>query len=78
MQDEQWGEAIVLVAVPESSTTDDEALAKKLFEFGRARMAGHKVPKRIAFIEELPRTHFGKVLKRDLREWNFERLFSAR
>ena len=78
VQDEQWGEAIVLVAVPELSTTDDEALAKELFEFGRARMAGHKVPKRIAFIEELPRTHFGKVLKRDLREWNFERLFSAR
>jgi fatty-acyl-CoA synthase len=33
----------------------------------RARLAGHKVPRRIAFADELPLTELGKVSRRDLR-----------
>jgi long-chain acyl-CoA synthetase len=33
----------------------------------RIRLAGHKVPERIAFVDELPLTELGKVSRRDLR-----------
>jgi fatty-acyl-CoA synthase len=73
--DDRWGEAIVLVVVRKNTDPDDAALAEALIGFGRERMARFKVPKRIAFVDSLPRSHFGKVLKRDLREQEFERIF---
>ena len=40
-------------------------------------MSAFKVPKKIAFVDELPRSHFGKVLKRELRDRDFHRVFDA-
>jgi fatty-acyl-CoA synthase len=73
--DDRWGEAIVLVVVRNGTDPEDAALAKDLIDYGRERMAGFKVPKQIAFVDVLPRSHFGKVLKRDLREQTFARIF---
>ena len=75
VEDERWGEAILLVAVPKDPDVPVQDLAVNLFRFGRDRLAGFKVPKRVAFIDALPRSHFGKVLKRDLREYRFETVF---
>jgi fatty-acyl-CoA synthase len=79
VEDERWGEAILLVAVRSDPAgedgMDDETLAQDLIRFGRERMAGFKVPKRVAFVNALPRSHFGKVLKRDLRDRAFGRIF---
>lgn len=75
--DERWGEAILLVAVPEEGAPGDAVLAEMLLDWGRGRISGFKLPKRIAFVDELPRSHFGKVLKRDLRDQIFTRLFPA-
>ena len=83
VEDTHWGEAILLVAVriapkTEASTDQgpaDKDLANDLFLFGRDRLAGFKVPRKIAFVDALPRSHFGKVLKRDLREQSFKRIF---
>lgn len=83
IEDARWGEAILLVAVRTARDTDantdpdtsDKALADDLFWFGRDQLAGFKVPRKIAFIDTLPRSHFGKVLKRDLRDQSFERIF---
>jgi acyl-CoA synthetase (AMP-forming)/AMP-acid ligase II len=36
--------------------------------FARERLARFKVPKEIEFLDALPRTASGKVLRRDLRE----------
>ena len=36
--------------------------------FCRERLAGYKVPRRVEFLDELPRNPSGKVLKRVLRE----------
>ncbi|MGB0630633.1 MAG: class I adenylate-forming enzyme family protein [Alphaproteobacteria bacterium] len=77
VEDERWGEAILLVAVPEANAPADSELAELLFSWGRGEMSAFKVPKKIAFVGELPRSHFGKVLKRDLRELAFDRLFEA-
>jgi benzoate-CoA ligase family protein len=43
----------------------DEA---ELRDFARGRLAGHKVPKQISFVDELPKTPSGKIDRRLLRE----------
>jgi acyl-CoA synthetase (AMP-forming)/AMP-acid ligase II len=75
VDDARWGEAILLVAVKSDADADDGKLAEDLFRFGRDRLAGFKVPRQVAFIEALPRSHFGKVLKRDLRDQTFGHVF---
>jgi acyl-CoA synthetase (AMP-forming)/AMP-acid ligase II len=41
--------------------------AEELVAFARERLAGYKLPRAIAFVDALPRTASGKVLKRELR-----------
>ena len=63
--DERWGETVkaLIVRRPCSEADADELLA-----FTRARLAGYKLPRSFEFVDELPRTPTGKVLKRQLRE----------
>jgi fatty-acyl-CoA synthase len=44
-----------------------EVTGGELIAFGRARLAGYKVPKHVVF-GELPRTSTGKIRKNALRE----------
>ena len=62
--DERWGEAVKALVVrrPGSDSDPDELVA-----FARDRLAGYKLPRSIEFVDELPRTPSGKVLKRELR-----------
>ena len=61
---EEWGEAVhaVVVLAPGSVLTEDGIIT-----FGREHLAGYKVPRSISFMDELPRTGSGKILKRQLR-----------
>ncbi len=77
VEDERWGEAILLVAVVDKGAPAAAELAADLFSWGRGEMSAFKVPKKIAFVDELPRSHFGKVLKRDLRNMVFDQVFEA-
>ena len=61
--DEEWGEAVCAVVVPK-----EEFMVDDVIDFARNRLSGPKVPKRIFFYPELPKTGSGKVLKRNLRE----------
>ena len=63
--DARWVEAVKALVVrrPGSQPTADE-----LITFARERLAGYKLPRSVEFVEELPRTPSGKVLKRELRE----------
>ncbi|MCX5045537.1 fatty acyl-CoA synthetase [Aldersonia sp. NBC_00410] len=62
--DEKWIEAVTAVVVlrPDVTVTEDEIIAHV-----RARLAPFKVPKRVTFVDELPRNQSGKLLKRELR-----------
>jgi fatty-acyl-CoA synthase len=42
--------------------------ARAVIDHCRSKLAGYKVPKQVEFIEQLPRTPSGKVLKRKLRD----------
>ena len=63
--DEKWGEVPkgLVVAKPGSTLTEAE-----LLEFCRSRIAHFKCPQSIEFLESLPKTATGKILKRNLRK----------
>ena len=66
-----FGEGVVAVIVPQSGAKlIQEDIMLKL----KDQIARFKHPKRIVFIDELPRNTMGKVQKKDLRE-RFARLF---
>ena len=44
-----------------------EATEGVLRSFCRGKLAGYKVPRAVRFVDELPRTPTGKVLRRELR-----------
>ena len=62
--DENWGEAVhaIIVAKPLGSITAEDVMS-----YAREHLAGYKVPRSISFLDELPRTGSGKILKRELR-----------
>lgn len=63
--DPEWGQqprAIVVLKKGEAATADE------LIEYCRERMSSFKRPRSVVFVDELPRTSTGKVLKRVLRE----------
>jgi len=66
MQDEFSGEvvkAFVVLKDPSKSLTEQEVI-----DFCQSRLAKYKVPKKVEFVDELPKTLIGKVLRRKLRE----------
>ena len=61
-------EIVATVVVLESEVEKSDATKDKIIQFMRDKVAPYKVPKRIEFMEELPVSPVGKVLKRKLRE----------
>ena len=60
-----WGEEVVAFVVAQPGVTLDEA---DLDAFVTAEIARFKRPKRYRFIAELPKSNYGKILKRELRD----------
>ena len=48
-------------------------LAKELQDHVKATIAPYKYPREIEFLEELPKTSSGKILRRELRRWEKEK-----
>ncbi len=62
--DEKWGELVTALVVPDG----DDVTADELIAHCRTRLAGYKCPKRVDFVDALPRTATGKLQKFKLRE----------
>ncbi|MFG1695268.1 acyl-CoA synthetase [Nonomuraea sp. NPDC049309] len=63
--DEKWIEAVTAAVVLRQGA---ELTAGELIGFLRGRLAPFKTPKRVMFVDALPKNASGKVLKRELRE----------
>jgi fatty-acyl-CoA synthase len=63
--DEKWGEVglMIVACKPEARLSGAE-----LLEFCQARLAKYKIPKRVEFVETLPYSPYGKVIKSELRK----------
>ena len=62
--DEKWGEVAVAVVVRKPGMTIDEAGVLALFN---GKLAKYKHPRRVVFVESLPKTALGKVQKAALK-----------
>ena len=63
--DAKWGETpkALVVMKPGIQATESE-----LLEFCRSRLSHYKCPRSVEFLDTLPRTGTGKVLKKELRK----------
>jgi fatty-acyl-CoA synthase/long-chain acyl-CoA synthetase len=62
---DEWGESVHAVVVPRAGVDLDEGAVKA---HARAHLAGYKVPRSISWLDEIPKTGSGKILKRELRQ----------
>ncbi|MCS7280630.1 MAG: long-chain-fatty-acid--CoA ligase [Desulfobacterota bacterium] len=65
LPDEVWGEIVCAAVVLKPETYANE---QELIDFCKERLARYKAPKKIFFLDELPKTGSGKIAKRILRE----------
>ena len=66
--EETWGEAVLAVVVPASGSALASGGAEDmLIEHCRQFIGGYKVPRRFRFVDALPKSAMGKILKSQLR-----------
>ncbi|MBI9089609.1 MAG: long-chain fatty acid--CoA ligase [Desulfobacterium sp.] len=53
---------------------DAQATKKEIIDFCKTRLAVYKLPTQVEFRDSLPKTNVGKVLRKDLRQEELERL----
>lgn len=62
--DDKTGEAVKVFCV----RRDDSVCEQDVIAFCRGELTSYKVPKQVTFVEELPKSTVGKILRRDLRD----------
>lgn len=62
---EKWGEMVVAVVslMPDANCTQEE-----LIEFCKLKIGKYKIPKKFIFVDEIPKTHVGKIDKSYLQK----------
>jgi len=70
----KWVEAVVAVVVPKKGEKITQA---ELMDICKKELAAFKCPKGIVFVEALPKTPTGKILKREMRT-TYQKLFDEK
>jgi long-chain acyl-CoA synthetase len=65
---DEWGEIVVAAVEPQTGVEPTDTLGFELVEWYRDRIAHYKCPRRVIFVEALPRHDNGKLYKHQLRE----------
>jgi acyl-CoA synthetase (AMP-forming)/AMP-acid ligase II len=63
--DPHWGEMVAAAVVADGSQPLTE---QQVIDYCRARLAGYKCPRRVVFVDELPRNATGKIVRRRVRD----------
>lgn len=63
LEDPEWGQQVAAMVVVVPGTTVSKTA---LLDYGRAHLAGYKLPRQVAFVDALPRTASGKVARRQV------------
>jgi acyl-CoA synthetase (AMP-forming)/AMP-acid ligase II len=63
--DEKWGEAVKAAVSLRAGMTATE---EEIIEHCRKYLAGYKKPKSVVFLASLPKSAYGKILRRTLKE----------
>ncbi|PKH86949.1 AMP-binding protein [Colwellia sp. Bg11-28] len=67
VDDEKTGEAVKLFIVTDKDSKEGEITEKDVISFCRQGLTGYKAPKHVVFIDEIPKSSVGKLLRRELR-----------
>lgn len=67
--DQKWGEAVCAAIVPAAGQTLDK---DDIIAHCRRLIGGYKIPRRMVFLEALPKSAMGKILKHELRRCHGE------
>jgi o-succinylbenzoate---CoA ligase len=65
IEDKTWGQVVSAAVMLKKNA---ELSASELKNFLKDKLAGYKIPKKILFVDELPKTELGKVIREDVRE----------
>ena len=65
VSDEKTGEAVKLFVVKLPSATLNEA---DVIVHCRRELTGYKIPRHVVFVDSLPKSTVGKILRRELRD----------
>ncbi len=63
---DEWGEVVVAVVVATDDAPADASTAEELLALAARELAPYKQPRRIRFVDALPRNALGKVLRHEL------------
>jgi long-chain acyl-CoA synthetase len=69
--DPKWGERVVAAVVVKDEHAMDE---KALIQWCLDHLASYKKPSEVRFLPELPKSGYGKILKRETRKLAFPEL----
>ena len=74
VKDPEMGEKVKAWVVLHDGYNSTPELAKALQDHVKTIIAPYKYPREIEFLKELPKTSSGKILRRELRRWDTEKL----
>lgn len=66
--DPEYGERVLAAVKTAPGVVGDDDVAQRLQTFVREHLAGYKVPREFRFVDDLPRTPTGKLVKGPLRQ----------
>ena len=67
--DDKWGECVVAYVVPNGT---EEVTVEQLIGLCKDNLASFKKPKEIFIVDELPKSSYGKILKREMKQKHVE------
>jgi long-chain acyl-CoA synthetase len=65
--DPEMGESVAAFIQPAAGAVPGPELAQEVVTFVKSKIAGYKAPKVVRFVDDLPRTETGKLLKSELK-----------
>lgn len=68
LPDERTGNRVTAFVVPANGVTPSPELTKQVLELASGKLAAYKVPEKIEFVRQLPKSVVGKIVRRALRE----------
>jgi len=68
LPDEERGQIVAAFVVPASSVTPSDELAEEIRDDVKRRLSKHEYPRRVEFVDELPKTASGKIQRYRLEE----------
>lgn len=67
--DDKWGECVVAYVVPNGK---EEVTVEQLIALCKENLASFKKPKEVFIVDELPKSSYGKILKREMKTQHVE------